>query len=468
MFDRTFHIHTIGCQMNVYDADLMANALMAMGYRPVADPEAADLAIVNTCAIREKAEQKVYSLLGRLAGIKRRRPEMRLAVGGCVAQLAGRRIQRRAPYVDLVFGTRAIERLPGLVRRLEAGEGPLSDVGDGDGVMEIDGPRHAVLQPTVSRFVTIMQGCDNFCTYCVVPYARGREMSRDPGRIVAEVEVLVAAGAREVTLLGQNVNSYGNKEGLCSFAELLTRVAAVEGLARIRFTTSHPKDLSPALIDAFARLDKLCDHIHLPVQSGSDRILARMNRRYGRQTYLDLVARLRAVRPQIAITSDIIVGFPGETEEDFNQTLDLVQAVGFDGLFAFHYSDRPGTPASRLTPKVPMAVKRRRLDALNELQNAAALARHQALVGRTVEVLVEGASKRSDPGRPGDDDRVQWTGRTSSNKVVNFSLPSSADAPSPEAGQLHRVRIEAAFAHSLLGVWAPDPAGLKGEACHAA
>ncbi|RLB95945.1 MAG: tRNA (N6-isopentenyl adenosine(37)-C2)-methylthiotransferase MiaB, partial [Deltaproteobacteria bacterium] len=334
--------------------------------------------------------------------------------------------------------------------------------------MEIDGPRHAVLQPTVSRFVTIMQGCDNFCTYCVVPYARGREMSRDPGRIVAEVEVLVAAGAREVTLLGQNVNSYGNKEGLCSFAELLTRVAAVEGLARIRFTTSHPKDLSPALIDAFARLDKLCDHIHLPVQSGSDRILARMNRRYGRQTYLDLVARLRAVRPQIAITSDIIVGFPGETEEDFNQTLDLVQAVGFDGLFAFHYSDRPGTPASRFTPKVPMAVKRRRLDALNELQNAAALARHQALVGRTVEVLVEGASKRSDPGRPGDDDRVQWTGRTSSNKVVNFSLPSSADAPSPEAGQLHRVRIEAAFAHSLLGVWAPDPAGLKGEACHAA
>ena len=468
MFDRTFHIHTIGCQMNVYDADLMAGALMAMGYRPVATAEAADLAIVNTCAIREKAEQKVYSLLGRLAGLKRQRPGMRIAVGGCVAQLAGPRIQRRAPYVDLVFGTRAIERLPELVRRLEAGEGPLSDVAGGDGVMEIDGPRQAVVQPVVSRFVTIMQGCDNFCTYCVVPYARGREMSRDPARIVAEVQALVAGGAREVTLLGQNVNSYGNKEGLCSFAELLAQVAAVEGLERIRFTTSHPKDLSPVLIDAFARLDKLCDHIHLPVQSGSDRILGRMNRRYDRQTYLDLVGRLRAVRPEIAITSDIIVGFPGETDEDFQQTLALVETVGFDGLFAFHYSDRPGTPASRFVPKVPLAVKRRRLDALNALQHALALKRHQSLVGAMVEVLVEGASKRSDPGGPAPGDGIQWTGRTSGNKVVNFSLPPSADVSAPEAGRLCRVRIEAAFAHSLLGVWAADTAGVKGEACHAA
>lgn len=469
MFDRTFHIHTIGCQMNVYDADLMAGALMAMGYRPVADPEAAELAIVNTCAIREKAEQKVYSLLGRLAGIKRQRPGMRIAVGGCVAQLAGPRIQRRAPYVDLVFGTRAIERLPELVRRLEAGERPLSDVAGGDGVMEVDGPRQAVVQPVVSRFVTIMQGCDNFCTYCVVPYARGREMSRDPARIVAEVRALVAGGAREVTLLGQNVNSYGNKEGLCSFAELLAQVAAVEGLERIRFTTSHPKDLSPALIDAFARLDKLCDHIHLPVQSGSDRILARMNRRYGRQTYLELVARLRAVRPGIAITSDIIVGFPGETEADFHQTLALVEAVGFDGLFAFHYSDRPGTPASRFGPKVPLAVKRRRLDALNALQNAATLRRNEALVGATLEVLVEGASKRSDPGPADAGGGIQWSGRTSGNKVVNFRLPpSSADLPPPGVGELCRVRIEAALAHSLLGVRAPDRAELKGEACHAA
>ena len=468
MFDRTFHIHTIGCQMNVYDADLMANALMAMGYRPVAAPEAADLAIVNTCAIREKAEQKVYSLLGRLAGIKRQRPAMRIAVGGCVAQLAGERIQRRAPYVDLVFGTRALMRLPELVHRLDAGEASLCDVADGAGVMEMDGPRRAVVQPVVSRFVTIMQGCDNFCTYCVVPYARGREMSRDPGRIVAEVEALVAAGAREVTLLGQNVNSYGNKEGLCSFVELLDRIAAVDGLERIRFTTSHPKDLSPALIDAFDRLDKLCDHIHLPVQSGSDRVLGRMNRRYGRQVYLDLVARLRAVRPGIAITSDVIVGFPGETEADFDQTLDLVETVGFDGLFAFHYSDRPGTPASRFTPKVPPAVKRRRLETLNALQNAATLARNRSLVGATVTVLVEGASKRSDPSDSDAGGATQWTGRTSDNKIVNFSLPASADVPQPEAGDLCRVRIEAAHAHSLSGVRAPDAAGLKGETCHAA
>jgi tRNA-2-methylthio-N6-dimethylallyladenosine synthase len=467
MPDKTFHIHTIGCQMNVYDADLMANALMAMGYRPVAAPEAADLAIVNTCAIREKAEQKVYSLLGRLAGIKRRRPKMRIAVGGCVAQLAGERIQRRASYVDLVFGTRALARLPELVRGLDAGEGPLCDVAGGEGVMEIEGSMQAVVQPRVSRFVTIMQGCDNFCTYCVVPYARGREMSRDPERIVAEVRALVADGAREVTLLGQNVNSYGNKEGLCSFGELLARVGAVDGLERIRFTTSHPKDLSPALIDAFARIDKLCDHIHLPVQSGSDRILARMNRRYGRRTYLDLVERLRAVRPDIAITSDIIVGFPGETDEDFEQTLDLVKAVGFDGLFAFHYSDRPGTPASRFTPKVPPAVKRRRLDALNDLQNAATLARHVSLVGATVEVLVEGTSKRCDQLHPEIGETIQWTGRTSGNKIVNFSVPSSIDAP-PGVGGRCRVRIEAAFAHSLLGVQAPGGAGLKGEACHAA
>jgi tRNA-2-methylthio-N6-dimethylallyladenosine synthase len=439
-----------------------------MGYRPVSEPDAADLAIVNTCAIREKAEQKVYSLLGRLAMIKRQRPWMRIVVGGCVAQLAGGRILRRAPYVDLVFGTRALARLPELLRRLEAGEGPLSDVAGGDGVVEIGGPLQAVVQPTVSRFVTIMQGCDNFCTYCVVPYARGREMSRDPERIVAEVRALVAQGAREVTLLGQNVNSYGNKEGLCTFPELLERVAAVDGLKRIRFTTSHPKDLSPALIDAFARLDKLCDHIHLPVQSGSDRILARMNRRYGRETYLDLVTRLRAVRPRIAITSDIIVGFPGETDEDFQQTLDLVEAVGFDGLFAFHYSDRPGTPASRFSPKVPLAVKRRRLDTLNALQQAVTLARHQALVGATLEVLVEGPSKRRDPCGPEAGDGIQWTGRTPDNKIVNFSLPASVDAPQPEAGDLCQVRIEAAFAHSLLGIWAEDRAGLKGEACHAA
>jgi tRNA-2-methylthio-N6-dimethylallyladenosine synthase len=468
MPEKTFHIHTIGCQMNVYDADLMANALMAMGYRPVTEPEAADLAIVNTCAIREKAEQKVYSLLGRLAGLKRQRTTMRIAVGGCVAQLAGKRIQRRAPYVDLVFGTRALERLPELVRRLDAGEGPLCDVAGGEGVMEMDGPRQAVVQPRVSRFVTIMQGCDNFCTYCVVPYARGREMSRDPGRIVAEVQDLVADGAREVTLLGQNVNSYGNKEGLCGFAELLRRVAAVEGLERIRFTTSHPKDLSPALIDAFACIDRLCDHIHLPVQSGSDRILARMNRRYGRQTYMDLVTRLRAVRPEIAITSDIIVGFPGETEEDFNQTLDLIKTVGFDGLFAFHYSDRPGTPACRFTPKVPLGVKRRRLEALNELQNAATLARHRSLVGTTVAVLVEGASKRCDQLDPHGGEAIQWTGRTSSNKIVNFSQPSSTEVPPANVGDLCQVRIEKAFAHSLLGVRAPEAVGLKGEACHAA
>ncbi len=453
--------------MNVYDSDLMTNTLMDLGYRPVASAEDADMVIVNTCAIREKAEQKVYSLLGRLAGIKRRRPQMRIAVAGCVAQLAGGRIARRAPYVDLVFGTRAVGRLPELLRRLEREDGPVVDVAGGDGVAEIDGRRRAVVQPVLTRFVTIMQGCDNFCTYCVVPYARGRETSRDPERIVAEVQALVDDGAREVTLLGQNVNSYGNKEGLCRFAELLDRVAQVEGLARIRFTTSHPKDLSPELVDAFARIDKLCSHIHLPVQSGSDRVLARMNRRYGRDTYLELVARLRAARPDIAITSDIIVGFPGETDADFDLTLDLVETVGFDGLFAFHYSDRPGTPASRFSGKVPDAVKHRRLEVLNACQDAITTARNQALVGTTAEILVEGASKRNGGAADGDAP-VQWMGRTSSNKIVNFSLlPLDASAP-PKVGDLCPVWIEAAFTHSLRGVLAPAADGLKGEACHAA
>lgn len=469
MMAKNLYIQTIGCQMNVYDADLMANSVGELGYRPVDRPEAADLIIVNTCAIRAKAEQKVYSLLGRLAGLKRRRPGVRIAVGGCVAQQAGGRIVRRAPYVDLVFGTQALGRLAGLVRRLEAGERPLVDVEMTPGFVEVDVPRRPVVQEAVSRFVTVMQGCDNYCAYCVVPYVRGREASRQPARIVEEVRLLVADGVREVTLLGQNVNSYGNKERMCTFAELLQRVAEVEGLARIRFTTSHPKDLSPALIAAFGRIDKLCSHIHLPVQSGSDRILHRMNRRYDRRTYLERVARLRNVCPDIAMTSDIIVGFPGETEEDFAQTLDLVETVGYDGLFAFAYSDRPIAPAGRFSGKVPETVKQRRLRTLLDRQAEITRACNQRLVGSLQPVLVEGGSKRGAAANA--ESPWQWSGRTSGNKIVNFSVaPSEGEAP-PALGALCWVRIEQAFAHSLGGVRVAAPAlpdGAKGEACHAA
>ena len=454
--------------MNVYDADLMAGGLMDLGYEPVASPEDADLVIVNTCAIREKAEQKVYSLLGRLAGIKRQRPAMRIAVGGCVAQKAGARMLRRAPYVDLVFGTQAVVRLVDLVRRLEAGQGPLVDVAMADGIAEMGGSRNPVVQGHVSRFVTVMQGCDNFCAYCVVPFVRGREASRRPEQILQEVRALVAAGAREVTLLGQNVNSYGNKEGWCTFAELLERTAGIEGLARLRFTTSHPKDLSPELIDAFARIDKLCPHIHLPVQSGSDRILKRMNRRYDRDTYLDRVARLRAARPQIALTSDLIVGFPGETDDDFAQTLDLMEKVRFDALFAFKYSDRPPAPASRFPGKVPADVQRRRLEILLERQTEITLACHHAMVGTVQQVLVEGESKKNaDPSgeRPST---FQWMGRTPDNKIVNFSAPDEGSPMDRYMGSIQSVRIEEAFAHSLRGTCVPESVCAPKEVCHAA
>ena len=468
MSEKTLYIQTIGCQMNVYDADLMANGLLPLGYRPVPSPEAADLVIVNTCAIREKAEQKVFSLLGRLAKIKHRRPQMRIAVGGCVAQQAGGRMLRRAPYVDLVFGTQAVGRLPDLVRRLEAGRVPLVDVAMAEGIVEVDVPRHPVLQGGLTRFVTIMQGCDNYCAYCVVPYVRGREASRQPERIVAEVRDLVVSGVREVTLLGQNVNSYGKKERLCTFAELLARVASVDGLARIRFTTSHPKDLSPDLIRAFADIEKLCAHIHLPVQSGSDRILSRMNRRYDRRTYLDRVARLRAVRPDIAITSDVIVGFPGETQADFDLTLDLVETVRFDGLFAFRYSDRPCAPARGFAGKVPYDVRQQRLTTLLQRQAGITLAHHRALVGSVQPVLVEGASKRPGDGWADGAAPQQWTGRNPGNKIVNFAPSPDIDARDPCVGAIWPVHITEAFTHSLRGIGAPAPADADREACHAA
>jgi len=326
--------------------------------------------------------------------------------------------------------------------------------------------------PGVSRFVTIMRGCDNFCSYCVVPHVRGREVSRPPESIVQEITALVAAGKREVTLLGQNVNSYGTKEGLCSFPELLARVSAVDGLLRIRFTTSHPKDLTRDLMESFARIEKLCPHIHLPVQSGSNRLLERMNRKYTREHYLDNVFKLRDTCPEIAITSDMIVGFPGETDADFEETLDLVRNVEFDGLFAFMYSDRPHAPAARLSEKVPAHLKRERLHALLQLQETFTYKKNAALVGSVQEILAEGASRKQAAGSAAERSAVQWTGRTPGNKIVNFHVGGgSANFATASAGTLMRVRIEKALAHSLRGApetTGPAAGGLKGDACHAA
>ena len=473
MKSKLLHISTIGCQMNVYDANQIAGVLAPLGYTGADAIESADMVIVNTCTIREKAEQKAFSFLGRLAKIKIANPSLIVAVGGCMAQQEGEAILKRMPHVDLVFGTHAIFRLPEMVRRIESSRCRIVDVRLSD-TIEFDGPVAGPLTDgQVSAFITIMRGCDNYCTYCVVPHVRGREASRHPDRIVEEIRMRVDQGVREVTLLGQNVNSYGNKEGLCSFAELLTRVDGIDRLGRIRFTTSHPKDLSEDLIRAFGRLEKLCHHIHLPVQSGDDGILKRMNRRYTRDAYLAKVARLRAACPDIAITSDFIVGFPGETDRQFQATLNLIETVRYDGLFAFMYSDRPNAPAAAFSGKIAEAVKKERLQALLDLQGRITRDKHQAIVGQTRRVLVEGPNRGI--GSNGTDiasAQIQWTGRSSSNHIIHFAVPDALlEKKQLLTGTFADIMIEGAHAHSLWGRLIHGPMGAtpeKGETTIAA
>ena len=471
MKDQKLFINTIGCQMNVYDSDRIARALAPGGYQQTDVLEEANLIIVNTCAIRAKAEQKAFSFLGRLARMKRQNPELLIGMGGCVAQQEGEAVLTRMPHVDMVFGTHAVPRLPRIVDQVKTRRIRVVDVEQTEGIDEIDLTGGFQSDGQISRFVTIMQGCDNYCTYCVVPYVRGVEASRHPDRIIAEIETLVQGGVREVTLLGQNVNSYGRKEGLPSFAELLERVDRVDGLSRIRFTTSHPKDLSEDLMAAFGKLSKLCPHIHLPVQSGSDRILKRMNRKYNRQLYLDRIERLRAIRSDIAVTSDFIVGFPGESPTDFNDTLTLVETVAFDGIFAFMYSDRNLAPASQFKDKVEKGVKSDRLQKLLALQETFTLKKNRALIGAMQQILVEGPSSR--PGLAGSVDiGPQWSGRTPGNKIVNFNPRREVPLKQPlQAGQLVDVRIEEAYAHSLRGSLVRDNPSNHcegGKKCHAA
>lgn len=427
----------MGCQMNVYDSEQMERLLAPMNYTPTAEPDNADLILVNTCTVRKKAEHKVYSHLGRLARIKSKKPEMIIGVGGCVAQQEGYRLLKRAPYVDIVFGTFALRRLPSLVRQVEKQRCQIVDVDE----TATDGPVY--LEPFVPQgkraiaFVTIMTGCNNFCTYCVVPYVRGRQVSRKPETVLEEIDHLVRSGIREVTLLGQNVNAYGLENGNgCDFPALLEAVNNIEGLERIRFTTSHPKDLSDKLIGVFGRLKRLANHIHLPVQSGSDRILRRMNRGYARDYYLERVEKLRKICPDIAVTSDIIVGFPGEQDIDFEDTLELVKSIRFDKLFTFKYCDRINVPASRFSNKVSEAVKNERFARLLEVQTKITLKKNLSMVGTIQEVLVEGSSKKSNK---------QLTGRTRCNKVVNFAHVTA------RVGEIVPVKIVEAFSHSLLG-----------------
>ena len=461
-------MHTIGCQMNVYDSDQIVKGLKSLEYETASSMDRADLIILNTCAIREKAQQKAYSFLGRLAKLKRKKPDLIIGVGGCVAQQEGEKILTRMPHLDFVFGTRAIGRLPGIVRQVASQGSRIVDVEMSADIDEFESKFSSMETGKPTRFVTIMRGCDNYCAYCVVPYVRGQELSRNPEKIIQEIRALVASGVREVTLLGQNVNSYGLKEGLCSFPELLKKVNDIKGIKRIRFTTSHPKDLSEDLMGAFAELEKLCNHIHLPVQSGSNRILKRMNRKYTREGYLEKVALLRHHQPDIAVTSDFIVGFPGETEDDFKKTLDMIHRVQYDGLFAFKYSGRPSAPSVHMSDKVPEREKRDRLQELFRLQERIAIQKNQALVNTTQEILVDGLSRnKSEINISSGLEQVQWTGRTTTNKIVNFSREKDNDSGNDDyTGMMVQIKIEKAFPHSLWGrpvYIEPEALDLKGE-----
>ncbi|MBN2808369.1 MAG: tRNA (N6-isopentenyl adenosine(37)-C2)-methylthiotransferase MiaB [Deltaproteobacteria bacterium] len=434
-------IETYGCQMNVSDSGKIVQLFADLNYQLTTESRAADLIIINTCSVREKPELKLFSALGRYIPLKRKRPELVIAVGGCVAQQWGEQLLERCPGLDIVFGTHQLDTLPELVSSVRDSRKAVSSTAFrmAPGGLEV----MARPQPqAVSAMVTIMQGCDNFCSYCIVPHVRGREYSRPSPAIIEEVSRLADAGIKEVMLLGQNVNSYGLKEpGEISFAQLLGRVNEIEGIERIRFTTSHPKDMSDELIAAFASLSKLCPSLHLPLQAGSDTVLKRMGRRYTAASYLEKVAKLREIVPDVALTTDIIVGFPGESEDDFQQTLKMLEKVGYDQIYSFKYSSRPGTKAADYEDMISDDEKRERLARCQALQDSISQRLLKAQVGKVSEVLVTGPSKRG---------AGEWSGRTRESRIVNFSKPSSPEVEIVVGG-LYKVSIIKALKHSLKG-----------------
>jgi len=431
-------IRTFGCQMNEYDSDKMADVLAASdGYEKTSDPAEADLILFNTCSVREKAQEKVFADLGRVKPLKRAKPGVLIGVGGCVASQEGEEIVRRAPYVDLVFGPQTLHRLPELIAERRATGRPQVDIS----FPEIEKFDH--LPPArvegASAFVSIMEGCSKYCTFCVVPYTRGEEVSRPFDDVLAEVRHLAASGVKEVVLLGQNVNAYRGSlaDGeIADFALLLAHVARIEAIERIRYTTSHPLEFTQRLVDAHARIPKLAAQVHLPVQAGSDRVLAAMKRGYTTMEYKSIIRRLRAARPDVSISSDFIVGFPGETEEDFDQTMKLVDEIRFDGSFSFVFSPRPGTPAANLRDDTPQAAKLARLQRLQKRLQELAGEYSRAMVGTRQRVLVEGPSKK---------DVRELAARTENNRVVNFQGDRRL------VGQFVEVDITAALPHSLRG-----------------
>jgi tRNA-2-methylthio-N6-dimethylallyladenosine synthase len=407
-----FHIHTYGCQMNEADSEAMAGALIAAGHAPTPDLEEADLLLLNTCCVREKPERKAYGRLGELRLLKARRPGLVIAVAGCLAQKEGEGILRRAPFVDLVVGTRQFHRLPELVAEVRTERGPKTALSLEDDPCRVTAPEAPTRAETASlkKFVPVILGCDNFCSYCIVPRVRGREQSRPLPEVGAEVEAAAAQGVREVTLLGQNVLAYGRDlSPRVDFCDLLEAIHDVAGLERIRFITCHPRDVSQRLMRTIAALPKVCEHLHLPAQAGEDRLLRDMGRGYSTAYYEDLVARLRAAIPGLAITTDLMVGFPGETEDEFEASLAFCGRIRFDQAFTFAYCPRPGTPAAARSDQVPPEVGQRRLARLIEMQNRISEEINRCQLGRTVEVLADGFSKKN-PAR--------LTGRTRGNKLV--------------------------------------------------
>ena len=437
---KKLYIRTFGCQMNEYDSDKMADVLRAQGPLEKTDnPEEADVILFNTCSVREKAQEKVFHDLGRVKHLKQANPDLIIGVGGCVASQEGDAIVARAPYVDLVFGPQTLHRLPQLIAERQRSGRSQVDISFPE-IEKFDNLPPARVEGS-SAFVSIMEGCSKYCTFCVVPYTRGEEVSRPLDDILTEIAGLTEQGVKEITLLGQNVNAWqgeitrhGGEHG--DFAFLLECVAEIPGVERLRYTTSHPREMTPRVFEAYEKIPKLVGHLHLPVQSGSDRVLAAMKRGYSVLEYKSVVRKLRAARPDLSLSSDFIVGFPGETEEDFEKTMRLIDEVGFDFSFSFVYSARPGTPAADLDDPVPQQTKLRWLSRLQKRIEEQAMVISEAMVGRTERILVEGRSRKSS---------AELAGRTENNRVVNFAADERL------IGEFVDVRITAALPHSLRG-----------------
>jgi tRNA-2-methylthio-N6-dimethylallyladenosine synthase len=432
---KTFYIETFGCQMNFHDSEKVVGTLLSEGYQQVTREEDADLIVYNTCSIRDKAEQKVFH---RLADFKALHKQgKRFAVLGCVAQQEGEKIFERAPFVSLVAGSASYRNLPSMLVKIDSGEARVTGLDDRQTDQTFDTEFTARTNPH-RGYITIIEGCDKFCAYCVVPYTRGKERSRTSDSVLAEARRMADAGYTDVQLLGQNVNSYADPSHKKSFAELLTAVGEIPGIRRVRFTTSHPRDFTKDIVDAIDAVPTLCDHVHLPVQSGSPRVLDAMFREYTREEYLERIAWMKTAKREISLTTDIIVGFPGETEDEFGETLALLSEVGYDGVFSFKYSPRPNTPALQYADSIPDAEKSRRLQILQEHQREIQRQSYRRHVGQQLEVMVEGKN----------DARGQIVGRTSQNKTLNFVLNGNTE---PRTGDYVQVRVMQAFPNSLLG-----------------